>query len=245
MALVSLALVATVLGAGILGGATAILLAVVLSDARVARRALLAVPATLLLASGIGDRHATELVFAHLHNFVAVAWLIGCFAQRRHRLLLGLGFALAVATLLAFPLHWVVAPHAVGGMDVGYHSRVLAPFSAPELGVRLVLVFAFAQAFHYSVWVRLMPELSRERRAPRTFQASYRALSAEFGPWLVFGIVLSMVALALSAVFALRAARETYLEFALFHGYLELAFIAVFWLEARRPSATPAARSAA
>jgi hypothetical protein len=116
-------------------------------------------------------------------------------------------------------------------MGFDYHIAYLLPPNASPIMLRLVLVFAFAQAFHYAVWIRLVPELSRERKAPRSFSASYRALTAEFGHWVIAGTGLAIVVLVVAAVFALKEARSGYLRFALFHGYLELAFLAVAWLE--------------
>jgi len=237
LVLVGLALAASVLGGGIIAGVLAVLLAVALSRASFSSRLRLFLPGLALLGVVIWARRPAELVFAHLHNAVAVLWLLSAFSERRRQVLLGVAFLAAVGFLCTLPsstLFWI--PSGLGGMGLSYQLNALTSGAMSSWSVRLVLVFAFAQAFHYAVWVRLIPELERKRRAPQSFRASYRALCDELGDGVVLCVLFGMVALALFACFALREARETYLGFALFHGYLELAFIAVAWLE--RPSRT-------
>lgn len=240
LGLVCAALAVSMLGGGIVAGIAAVALAVALTKAPWRARLGLLAPTLLTLALVCWQRRPAELVFAHLHNLVAAAWLIASFRGASRRWALAVAYAVAVGCLFWVPL--AQAPlllGGLGGMDWGYHLLTLTPATASEWWLRLVLVFAFAQAFHYAVWVRLVPELGRTRRAPRGFSASYRALQTDFGVWPLLLVAASMLLLALGAVFALRESREAYLRFALFHGYLELAFMAVAWLEApqrRRPS---------
>jgi hypothetical protein len=235
LVLVSAALLAAMVGGGIVAGVVAVLIAIVTSNAPWRARLALFVPGLAALAVVAWERRASELVFAHLHNAVAVAWLVASFRRMKHRLLLVLAFLVAVALLFCLPLGPVpLWPGGLDGMDWGYHLGVLTPGAASPFWVRLVLLFAFAQAFHYAVWMRLVPELERKRRAPRSFRASYAALNREFGTWPMLLVCAAMVALAIGSLWALRDSRETYLRFALFHGYLELAFLSVAWLELRR-----------
>jgi hypothetical protein len=232
LVLVSLALLAAVLGAGMLAGIGAVLLAALTTQASWARRCVVLIPGTALLVAAWFFQRPMELFFAHAHNWVAVAWLLHLLEKPGHRWGLGIGLLAMSAALWFMPLSWFgFVGQSLGGMGFGYHMSALTPPGASTFAVRLVLLFAFTQAFHYAVWLRLVPELKRRRRAPRSFAASYNALSREFGSWFMICVLLGMVALALGAVFALREAREAYLGFALFHGYLELAFIAVGWLE--------------
>jgi hypothetical protein len=220
------------------GGAAAILVATALTPAPFGKRVGLVVGSLALLWLASSYRYQAELAFAHLHNWIAVLWLCSLFSRPRHRWLLLAGLLGFTGSLFAIPFEWIDWIDATpAGIDYAYHAAVLAPIAVPELGLRLVLAFAFAQAFHYAVWVRLVPELMRRRRAPRSFGASYAALARDFSPTFMLLVLVSMVALAGAALYALREAREAYLNFALFHGYLELAFAGVWWLSGLAPGA--------
>jgi hypothetical protein len=228
---VALALLACAAGAGSIAGCIAVVFAVTLTQGVWLRRVALLLPALLLLTAALSFRRTTELVFAHAHNGVALLWLLGRFGHAPQRLGLALAFAASVALLWWLPLESVLWPTSLGGMDLGYHLRALAPVDAPEWGVRLVLVFAFAQLFHYAVWIQLVPVLAREPGSRFAFGASYRALVRELGRWSVWAVVFAVLALGVAACWSLRDARELYLRFAIFHGYFELAFMAIAWLE--------------
>ncbi len=66
-------------------------------------------------------------------------------------------------------------------MAAGYHLGQLAPGLAEPWALRLVLLFAFAQAVHYGIWLRLIPEEDRPQPSPRTYAASFRPSSATSG----------------------------------------------------------------
>lgn len=177
------------------------------------------------------------LVFAHAHNFVALL-LWWCWRPVRGVWRFGVP-AVFVPAAAAIWWGWA-APSAASvawapaGMGDDFHLGQLAPGLAEPWALRLVLLFAFAQAVHYGVWLRLIPEDDRPQSTPRTFAASYRALEADFGPtWPAISLVL-MSGLAVWAVFDLIEARTGYLRMALFHGYLELAAAALLFVEGRR-----------
>ena len=97
-----------------------------------------------------------------------------------------------------------------------------------------MLFFAFAQSFHYAIWLRLIPELDRVRPAPRPFRASVAALRAELGNgWLLAFIVVALVIVGW-ALFQIGAARDGYMKLAVFHGHLELGALALLWAERRQ-----------
>lgn len=177
------------------------------------------------------------LVFAHAHNFVALLlWWSWRPAEGAWRWGVPAAFCVAAAALWwgwAVPSGFSVA-WAPAGMGGDYHLGQLAPGLAEPWALRLVLLFAFAQAVHYGIWLRLIPEEDRPQPSPRTFAASYRALEADFGPTLLATSVVVMSGLAIWAVFDLIEARAGYLRMALFHGYLELAAAALLFVEGRR-----------
>ena len=130
------------------------------------------------------------------------------------------------------------------------HAAILAPFASPRWAARWVALFAFAQSVHYAMWLRLIPEDARPRRAPRPFRASYRALREDLGAIALALLALATLVFAVWAAFDLIAARDGYLRAAIGHGHLELAAGALLFarggesVTARR-SGRPRARGAA
>jgi hypothetical protein len=230
-------------GVGIKAGLTAVLLTLLLADgAARPRRVLLrrmvgvVVLGGLFLFGALRDFYWLELGLAHLHNFVAVL-LLYLWRPRGGTLrlwplalfVLG-GVCLGTGALSSRPealLGWT----GYGGLDAEGERALLAPLLPLVWGTRLMLLFAFAQAVHYSIWLRLIPEAARERPAPRPFRASLRALHRDLGGVLLTLALLTGVGLSLWAAVDLSAARTGYFRLALFHGYLELCALGLIWIE--------------
>lgn len=195
-----------------------------------------------LLAAGAamwGLGAAADVVFAHLHNFVAVGfwWLWRPRLGRAHWLPLVL-LAAATVFLLAGPA--VDLAHALGGlqrfgggMDADYQLWRLAPGLDLDLGPRLVLLFCFSQSLHYAVWLQLIPDEDRERATPPTFRASHEQLRREFGDLGIAVVALLAVGIAAWAAFDLMAANHGYFRLARFHGHLEIMAGTLLLLERR------------
>jgi hypothetical protein len=169
------------------------------------------------------------VIFAHAHNLVALGlwWAWSRRAGRAHAVPLAL-FVAAAASLFvgrapAVPpeLAWGLAPPGLAADG--------------ELAARFVVFFAFAQAVHYTVWLRLIPEEARARPGVRSFASSVRALVADLGATPVLLFAAAQVGLIAWAIVDLDAARTGYLRVALFHGHLELAAVALLLLERSRP----------
>lgn len=212
---------------------------------------LLLSPAILALVwVSLAHEYLTAVVFAHAHNFIGVA-LFWAWRRRTgllHAIPLVL-FALGCGLLMSGWLDDAVlamGPLAVnlGGLDVYYHLGSLSPDVPGMLGVRLVLLFAFAQSVHYAVWVRLVPEEDRQRETPRTFAATFRALRVDFGPWLLGATVLVTLGVAIWAAWDVFAARNGYLRAVLFHGHLEVAAACLLLVEGLRPRTSTASAPA-
>lgn len=189
---------------------------------------------------------AVTLWLAQLHNYVALAFFLW-WRRRRGALhaLPALLILLGSAALLlggAEPLlqrsGGLYAPQS--GVDMETMVATLAPDAAPRLGLRLVLLFAFAQSVHYGLWLRLIPEEDRPRPAPRPFVASLRALRADLGTPVCLLAVLASAGLCLYGLWDVQAAREGYLRVAVGHGYLEFTAAALLLCEGRRPAAAEA-----
>jgi hypothetical protein len=232
-------LAATAAGGGVLFGLLATAGALAVARGSLSRRAAgLGVVAALAIAMhAMGP--VRDIVFAHAHNFVAVAiWL--AWRRRSGRAHLAVLALLVMGTVLiagGSADRWIfesgVLSLAPVDLDLGAYFWELTPGVRGPMAMRLVLLFAFAQAVHYGVWIRLIPEDDRARETPRTFAATYRALENDFGRVVLWLVALSALFFAFWAVLDLAEARASYLRFALFHGHLELAAFALFWAESK------------
>jgi hypothetical protein len=177
------------------------------------------------------------LILVHLHNVVAVLlWWRWRGDDARLRALPVAAFVFGSLLIASGGLD-----HGFGGLarvgplgeDLDIYLGSLAPGLEGALGLRLVLLYCFAQAVHYVIWLRLVPEDDRDRPSTRSFRASWRALVAELGlPALVITAALAL-GLAAWAVSDLAAARVGYLRAVGFHVFLELAVLASLWVSGR------------
>lgn len=228
-------------GYGLRAALSGIAIAVLLSGAPLARR--LAVTCGVLLCFALVHAAPREaaLAFAHGHNLVALAFFAAWPGRDRGRAarlaplaVAALGIALALSGALDGAM---LRAHPLGSLRFDDLAATLAPADLlarlgaarpGELAGRLTLSFAFAQAAHYVVWLRLVPELARPSPTPRSFRQTYRALSRELGRVVLFSSALAALVFAVWATIDLATARTRYLEVAFFHGYLELAAAALF-----------------
>lgn len=178
------------------------------------RRALVFAAGAALVAGAYFGGRTADLIAAHGHNFVAlVVWIV--VAWRSRTALIPVALVLAGCAVIAF---------APVSSDV--------PWEFTGLGsLRWVTLFAFCQASHYMVWLRLLPEEVREREGIRSFAATLRALARDLGGPLV--ALAAAMALATTAYALVDAsdARNAYLRVAFFHGFLELAALALVAIE--------------
>lgn len=180
-----------------------------------------------------------SLLFAHAHNGIAfLLWWQWRPARPRMQWWVLALFGAGLVTLAVggdeavFRLGSLEPPGL--GLDVESLAWGLAPPGiAPDWMLRLLLIFAFAQAAHYAVWTRLIPDDARPRPGLRSFAGSYRALVADCGRPLVIVAFLIAGGLIVWTLFDLAVARATYLRLALFHGPLELAVASLWAIEGR------------
>lgn len=90
---------------------------------------------------------------------------------------------------------------------------------------RWLVVFAFTQSLHYSIWLRIMPELERRASVPQGFKRAWKDFRSTFGVWSVW-IVPASLALTLCMLFGGAPAREAYFGLTTFHIALEAAGLA-------------------
>jgi hypothetical protein len=188
----------------------------------------------LLMAAGLAVVGLTwpgyvAVSLGHLHNVIALGlWLVWARASARDVtavvVLVGIG-TLAIGSGLLEPL-----THAAGGfgapvrgLDLGSMADTLAPGLPAATAVRVVLLFAFAQAMHYAVWLVLLPAAARTGSPPRPFLT---ALRADLGTGGLVIAALASLAVPLAALVDAAGTRAAYLSLVLFHGWLEVAVIA-------------------
>ncbi|HZS41320.1 MAG TPA: hypothetical protein VFF06_31035 [Polyangia bacterium] len=208
------------------GAAIAGAIAFSVERASTQRAAIALAAAALLIAAGLLAPRQIALWLGHAHNLVAFGLLLAWWpAPSRNRAAVALVFA-ACAALIALgaldPLSRAAGGFAAPstGLDFAGLTATLAPGLAPTLALRLVLLFAFAQAVHYAVWLSLLPRAV----APRAPLLS--SLRAELGtPGLLVAAALAL-AVPACGLFAPARTRALYLSLVLFHGWLELALIA-------------------
>lgn len=181
--------------------------------------------ARLLIVSGLCvfalyDTRLTTLLLAHLHNLIAlvflVAWSRSRIGLRQHSMLLA-AVAIAVAVLCLVPVPEVPSAFVT---DV---RLALAPGVPAELGYRLVLVYGFAQLLHYVIWLVWMPRM----------QSAGVTSSVGGSGWFAAALIGVAVVLPMLAMLGDPVAfRDQYLALSSFHGWLEIAALTYFGFRA-------------
>ena len=179
-------------------------------------------------------RRPSLIMMVHLHNVVAIAlW----WAWRPRRTWVH-AIPIAAFVGLSAVLWWMTTPGTVLGplparLGWDVHAHQLAPGLSEVNDARIVALFCFAQAVHYAIWLRVVPDDDRDRPTPRTFGQTLRALRRELGrPVLAVALVAALV-FAIWAVFDLAQSRASYLRFGMFHVTLELCAAALLFIEGR------------
>ncbi|MFO0548957.1 MAG: hypothetical protein U0271_11260 [Polyangiaceae bacterium] len=228
-----------------------VVMAILLGEGSLPRKVVLGACAAPLVAGTLLYPGYAQLALAHGHNFIAVAlWLGWARVTDPERGPRGWATRRSLVALPMVVLTALVVTFVAGGFDsvlakapswlppIGQSMRSHAASLAPGFGgawpLRLVGLFAFAQAVHYGIWLRLVPEDDRPRRAPRSFSSSWVALRQDLGlPLLLTAVALAII-FAGWAVVDLIGARSGYLRFAVFHGQLEVVAATLFLVERRR-----------
>ncbi|WP_437976860.1 hypothetical protein WMF11_06780 [Sorangium sp. So ce295] len=220
------ALLAAWLGAAVVAGALA---------SRAWRRvALAAAAAVALSAAALAAPRGFRLVLAHAHNLVALALWLALFRRRVRAVAWPLGLVLAGTALLASGAMTSLTLRA-GWLDAfGLHLLLASDWLAPGLPTRaavaLTACYAFLQSVHYAVWLLLIPQEDHPGQRTTTFRMSARSLRRDFGD---AGLAAVAAVAGLVLIGALRSAlgtRNLVLSLASFHGYLELALLAYFYV---------------
>jgi hypothetical protein len=211
-------------------GACAVVGGVAGADASPRRRAAFALAGTLA-ALGLLRPELVALTLGHVHNWLALGlWL--AWARASASSVVSVALLLAACGLALEP---GLAPRAgsvapVPGLDLASLTEALAPGLEAGVALRLVMLFAFAQALHYAVWLALLPAAARPSVR---YAASWRE---SLGPVVAGAAVVISAAVLLAGLLAPAETRSVYLSLVVFHGWLELAVIAR-WMAA--PGSAP------
>lgn len=193
-----------------------------------------------ILLFALADWQMTSLVLAHLHNLIAIVWLLRL-ARRASPAVMAsslrlaglagvgmIGVAVAGTRFSAGSNGFDGLLAARTGFDLELARAALAPALTTDWGTRLLLCYTFAQLLHYAIWIALIPRMvasSESGRSVRVVAQSFTQRALRRG-----GLAL---AIALVPFVALRTnpaeARDIYLALAGFHGWLELALLAAGW----------------
>jgi hypothetical protein len=209
------------------------------------RGPLLALALTVLAVAAAGSLRWPAyhfVVLAHLHNVVPLFFLwewarrLPSVSVRRWFRAVQVGWVLVIPALLltgVFDRYF----GGVGSSVAAFagNPRPIVAASAPpaavasEMGVRLLVVFAFLQTMHYFVWVAFLPRHAPD--AARAFEAR--------APWFTGRRAWALGAglgAALAVLFAIDYAsgKALYAAFASYHAYLEFPVLIAVLLGLKR-----------
>ena len=178
-----------------------------------------------------------------IHNFVAFAyWRLSARSASERAVASGAGALVFIVTLLIFagwfdPAYALLKPAAelrFANLRYSEIGRLIAPWSQdPSLCFHAAVAYAFGQMMHYFVWLKAIPDQHHHNEMPTSFRQSLRLLEDDFGRR---GAIWTLSLVALSALIwifcSFPFARMIYFALAGYHGYLEIAGLAL----ARRQS---------
>lgn len=193
-----------------------------------------------LATVALNNPGVAQLVVLHAHNLVGLlAWAV-LFRVCRRWLVGPLLLIFAVAALLTSGVLFrqtLTSPFAAfSHLHVLAVAAWVAPFANVRTAIGLTTAYVFLQSVHYSVWLSWIPQEQQQSRGTPTYRMSVRSLFADLGTPGVVAIVLAAAAVLLAACFDLHRARSVYLSLATFHGYVELALLAFFWVRGVGPA---------
>jgi hypothetical protein len=213
-------------------------------DGGAGRRALLAGPAVAALGIvAVSHPFLARVVFAHVHNVLAIGlWVFLFRARRRFALPAAALLAVASALLLSgVALPWVRldGPGAARLVD---ESVFAWPAWMPQrTALALGVVFVMLQSVHYSVWLAFIPQDDLRGEGTLSFRMSLRALKRDFPAPLLAVIVVLAAAVLGASLLEVHRTRQLYMSLATFHGYLELTAATFLLVRGKERTCSPPA----
>lgn len=181
---------------------------------------------------------ATIGAFVLIHNFVGFFYWIASASNRAEKQVgmaaLAVTFMIHGAIILRifdeFSLLGNLAEHidfaAIHYRDIG---KMIAPWSSDErFWFHAVQAYAFGQSIHYFIWLKAIPDQHHYHEIPTSFRQSVRLLQNDFGmKCLLWIIYLTLGGFVIWLIKGIVLARIFYFSLATFHGYLEIAGLAL------------------
>lgn len=219
-------------GIGIYTLGVACIAALAVTGMLATRRGLaLALLAVLVEAAALVGPDWSRFLLLHGHNCLALAvWLAWRKRPTRVSIAVAACFvagtvAIAIGCFDGLPLR---RPFGEATFSITHITDAVAAGFGGPWRKRLLVFFLFAQAFHYAVWLRLIPEEARPRETPRTWRASWQAFKADAGAATARLTVALSLAVPLAAlVGGLVRTRALYVTASEFHATVEAILVAV------------------
>ncbi len=177
-----------------------------------------------------------------IHNFIAFVYWIRSTRTKSENLVAwaAFGITLGVSTAIFFGLfddvyryfhdfqpRLVLQVVQLTAEDTG---RLIAPWwqGSDAFWLHACSVYAFGQALHYFVWLKAIPDQFHSHDVPTSFRQSLQLLSQDFGRAVALALVfISVVSIVIWSFMSLQEARMIYFCLAGYHGYLEIAGLAL------------------
>jgi hypothetical protein len=187
-------------------------------------------------AAAVSHPHLARIVFAHVHNVVAIAlWVFLFRARRRFALPAVALLAVASALLLSgVALPWVRFDGPGAERLVDESVFAWPAWMSQRTAVAMGVVFVMLQAVHYSVWLAFIPQDDVRGEGTLSFRMSLRAIRRDFPAPLLAAVVLLAAAVLAASFLDVHRTRGLYMSLATFHGYLELAAATFLVVRGRR-----------
>jgi hypothetical protein len=181
-------------------------------------------------------------VMVLVHNFIAFVYWIRATQTRSERGVawgaLGITLGVSVAIFLgAFDPLYSYFHHFeprlalnVAQLTAQDTGRLIAPWwqGADSFWLHACSVYGFGQALHYFVWLKAIPDQFHTHDVPTTFRQSLKLLSEDFGRAVALALVfISVASVVIWSFMTLQEARMIYFCLAGYHGYLEIAGLAL------------------
>ena len=206
------------------------------SGAGFLRAAAVAAMLSLLLAASFAAPAETLGILVLAHNFVGfVYWILRAPTAEDRRVAVACLalLTLATAAILGGAFDAIVARRtqdifagALSQADIG--QAIFPNTERAILWGRAVSAFAFGQSLHYFVWLRAIPEQELPHGHPIGFSKSLRFIERDAGPLVLYGAAYVLAGLFVYALLSgWPEARLLYLTAAAFHGYFEIAGLAL------------------
>ncbi len=172
-----------------------------------------------------------------IHNAIAfVYWVVVAKTRREKQVALIAGATFGLITVAIFggffdPVHkYFVPTFELPWADLRYWEigKQIAPGEETySLWFHCVVAYAFGQSLHYFVWLKAIPDQCHQRNVPTTFQASLTLLKRDYGSLFFLVAVFAVGGLGVWLLNAQPLARLIYFAFAAYHGYVEVAGLAL------------------